>query len=124
MYVLYQTQQAPLQTDWCSLGLTYYSDILKGKYRLCPNGSATANSAAIGVYASPNGQLGNIYTNQLGILTFLFIKSSIGSNPVTLEPPYIDAISSITPMTTTTYSFTIVDTNTGQDYTVLNSITW
>jgi hypothetical protein len=118
MYGLIQTIQAPLQCNWCGNGL---QSSASSPFQLL---NALSGSP---VYISPNGTSPSVYANQRGTLTYTFTKSgaTTGTSTGTASSTtsFTDSKTGGTG-TTSNYTLTINDSNTGQQYIYLNSVVW
>jgi hypothetical protein len=121
MYVILQTTQAPLQCNWCGDGLS-----VVGSYQIANTAGTSSN-----VYISSSGDSPSVYTNQKGTLSYTFQKIGPAARNITtsgtaLISTYLtDSVASSTPVgSKTNYTLTITDSNNGQKYIFLNSVTW
>jgi hypothetical protein len=118
MYGLLQTLQAPIQFNWCGNGLQN-------------NGGSITQTLwnFVGtnpVYISPNGTSPSILTNQKGTWNYTFVKTgkTTGTSTGTTTTSTSFTDTSTNSPGTTNYNLSIIDSNTGQKYTFLNSVVW
>ena len=87
---------------------------------------APTNNSTGGVYLNPSGNstIGNVYNNGRGSYTYN-ISGGYTGFPKTTAPPYVDSgLTTLISGNTQTYTLLILDLNTGQKYTFVNSILW
>ena len=119
MYILRQTQQAPLQCNWCGNGLQV---IITTNQRLANVAGSTP------VFISPSGSNPSVYTNKKGDITYTFQKAGTttgtSSGTASASTAFTDTVTNPNTTGTTTYTLTINDASTGQKYVYVNSIGW
>jgi len=121
--VLLQTCQSPFSFNWCGNNLGQYTT---GALSTLTDHLAPTNNSTGGVYLNPSGSstIGNVYNNGRGTYSYS-ISGGYNGFPQTTAPPYNDnGLASAISGTTQTYRLLILDLNSGQKYTFVNSIVW